>query len=147
MNRIRNVLFDLDGTLVDPKEGITRCIQYALVKMGRTCPSLDELIVFIGPPLRNTFKTLLNANETDRVENAVTFYWERYTTRGIYENIVFPDVLELLAKLHADSFRLFVVTTKPTVYAEIILRYFSIDKWFEKVFGTEMDGFSITKQN
>jgi len=140
MSNIRNVFFDLDGTLSDPKEGITLCIQYALTKMGQNCPSQNELAVFIGPPLRESFRKLLGTTKSSEIEKAVTLYRERYSTQGIYENTLYVDITELLADLHKDSYRLFVVTTKPTHYAKIIVKHFALDNWFEEVYGTGLDG-------
>jgi phosphoglycolate phosphatase len=139
MHRIKNVLFDLDGTLLNPQTGITGCLSYALIKMGRQAPDMEELTAFIGPPLRKTFRTLLNCEDENLVEKAVAFYRERYSTTGIYENIVYPGVADLLSGLKKDSFKLFIATTKPKNYAEIIVKHFALDG-FDGVFGTGMDG-------
>ena len=140
MPMLSNVFFDLDGTLFDPKEGITRCIRYALEQLGRPCPSELELTQFIGPPLRVTFKKLLCPDEKRLIEEAVSFFRERFSKVGLFENKVYPEIAEMLAVLHENSYRLYVVTSKPKVYAERIVRHFSLDQWFSNVFGPDLDG-------
>jgi phosphoglycolate phosphatase len=139
MPHIQNVLFDLDGTLLDPQIGITGCLRHALIKMERPAPEASELTAFIGPPLRKTFRALLNSEDESLIEKAVVFYRERYSTLGIYENTVYPGAENLLEGLKRDSFRLFVATTKPKHYADIIVGHFALNG-FDEVFGTGMDG-------
>src|SRR6266508_1621977 len=80
------IYFDLDGTLTDPKPGITRSIQYALQKLDHhTIPTEDELSWCIGPPLRASFVKLLGAE--DFADHAVSFYRERFSDIGLYENV------------------------------------------------------------
>jgi phosphoglycolate phosphatase len=136
---LRNIFFDLDGTLLDPRVGITGCIRHALLRMGQASPNEYELTAFIGPPLRETFKRLLNSDNKSLIEQAVSYYRERYSTQGIYENVVYPGIYDLLRSLKQDSFKLYVVTTKPKIYADIIIQHFDFI-WFEGVFGTGMDG-------
>ncbi|UCB43775.1 MAG: HAD hydrolase-like protein [Dehalococcoidales bacterium] len=137
---IGNVFFDLDGTLTDPKEGITRCIQYSLKQLGRPYPSDLKPTDFIGPPLRSTFAKLLCSDEKPLIEKAMSLYRERFSEVGIFENMVYPGIDEVLSALHEKSLRLYVVTTKPTVYAERIIKHFSLAQWFSDIFGTELDG-------
>lgn len=139
MNSIRNVFFDLDGTLVDPQEGITGCLKYALTTMGQPLPSQAELIKFIGPVLRDTFKVLLNTNDKKTIEIAVSFFRERYSTLGIYQNTIYPGILELLQRLK-DTHNLYVATTKPEVYAKTIVKQFGTKNYFKGIYGTNLDG-------
>ena len=87
------IFFDLDGTLTDPKEGITGCVQYALEQMGAPVPSKDELTWCIGPPLLGSFAKLVGA---DRAAEGVTWYRERFSTVGLFENVVYEDIPEVL---------------------------------------------------
>lgn len=135
-----NLFFDLDGTLSDPSEGITRSVQHALERLNRPYPSKDELKHYIGPPLRWTFPRLLGTDDRDLVETAITYYRERYETVGLFENEVYPGIPELLARLQSEGFPLYVVTSKPTVYADRILRHFGLDRFFLEVYGPELDG-------
>ncbi len=112
MTQLHNVFFDLDGTLVDPWQGITACIRYALKTLGQTCPNENELTAFIGPPLRDTFSKLLDTNESGVTEKAVAIYRERYSRVGIFENEVYSGVAKLLVALYEKSYKLYVVTTK-----------------------------------
>ena len=137
---LSNVFFDLDGTLLDPKEGITKCLQYSLKRLGRPYPSELEAKDFIGPPLRSTFEKLLCSNDKRLIEKAMSLYRERFSEVGILENMVYPRIADLLATLHENSFRLYVVTTKPTVYADRIVKHFLPAHWFSDVFGAELNG-------
>ncbi|MFC1977580.1 HAD hydrolase-like protein [Chloroflexota bacterium] len=135
-----NIFFDLDGTLTDSKEGITKCIQYSLTELGRPYPSELEVNDFIGPPLRSTFKKLLGSSEELLIEQAVSLYRERFSKVGLFENTVYPGIVEVLSTLHENSFKLYVVTTKPKLYADRIIKHFLLAQWFSDIFGTELDG-------
>ncbi len=134
------LFFDLDGTLSDPSEGITKSVQHALQCLGRPYPDKSELQHYIGPPLRWTFPRLLGADDSDLVETAIGYYRERYETVGLFENEVYPGVPELLQQLRNDGYPLYVVTSKPTVYADRIIRHFGLDHFFIDVYGPELDG-------
>ncbi|MCS5629149.1 MAG: HAD hydrolase-like protein [Planctomycetes bacterium] len=134
------VLFDLDGTLTDPREGITRCIRHALEKLGRDSPPDSELFRFIGPPLREAFASILGPADRDLIEKAVALYRERFASIGILENQVYPGIPALLVRLRELQYRLLVATSKPIVYAERILEHFGIARHFEAVYGPDLDG-------
>jgi phosphoglycolate phosphatase len=142
--RFKNVLFDLDGTLTDPFEGIAASIQHAMKMMGAVpaCVRVpeDALRSAIGPPLRKTFATLLATADSTRIEAALHHYRERYSTVGLFENRVYPDVPEMLAQLNALGGRLFVATSKPTIYAQRIIDRFDLAQYFIRVYGSELDG-------
>jgi len=138
--RALNLFFDLDGTLSDPSEGITRSVQYALQCLGRSYPSRSELTRYIGPPLRWTFPRLLDTDDKDLVETAVNYYRQRYEDVGLFENEAYPGIPELLRQLRDDGYPLYVVTAKPKVYADRIIRHFRLDSYFTEVYGPELDG-------
>jgi phosphoglycolate phosphatase len=140
MHEPLTLFFDLDGTLSDPSEGITRSVQHALQCLGRPYPGKSELQYYIGPPLRWTFPRLLGTDDNDLVETAIGYYRERYETIGLFENEVYPGVPELLQQLHHDGYPLYVVTSKPTVYADRIIEHFGLDRFFLDVCGPELDG-------
>ncbi|WOH53200.1 HAD family hydrolase [Bradyrhizobium sp. sBnM-33] len=139
------IYFDLDGTLTDPKPGITRSIQYALQRLDHhTIPTEDELTWCIGPPLRSSFVKLLGDHSADR---AVTLYRERFSDIGLYENGVYDGIDEVLTALRASGHRLFVATSKAHVFAERIIDHFGLRKHFERVFGAELDGTRVDKSH
>ena len=140
MKRVRNILFDLDGTLTDPAEGIVRCLQYSLVTLDLSCPPAIELVSHIGPPLRQSFAAICNSSDEALIERAVALYRERFSAKGLFENAVYAGVPQMLAGLRSKSYRLFVVTSKPKVYAEKILRHFSLEEYFVGTYGSELDG-------
>ena len=137
---MKAVLFDLDGTLTDPREGITRSIAHALERMGREPPPLDDLCFAIGPPLRASLATLLGEDRRETVEQALAHYRERFADVGLFENAPYDGIAELLAALRGSGTRLFVATSKPLVYADRIVRHFGFDAHFEAVHGCELDG-------
>jgi phosphoglycolate phosphatase len=133
------IYFDLDGTLTDPKIGITRSIQYALDRLGHPAiPSEDELTWCIGPPLRASFTKLLGHERSS--DHAVSLYRERFADIGIFENSLFAGIPDILSVLARPGRRLFVATSKPGVFAERIIDHFGLRRHFERVFGSELDG-------
>jgi phosphoglycolate phosphatase len=140
------IYFDLDGTLTDPKPGITRSIQYALQKLDHpTMPTEDDLTWCIGPPLRASFVRLLGAETS--ADLAVSYYRERFSDIGLYENGVYDGIGEVLTSLCASGHRLFVATSKPHVFAERIIDHFGLRDHFERVFGSELDGTRVDKSH
>jgi phosphoglycolate phosphatase len=137
---IHNVLFDLDGTLTDPGEGITRCIQFSLTRLGRKAPSEDDLLWCIGPPLRDSFAQLLDSNDSKLLDLALSHYRERYTEIGIFENHVYPEIVPALRKIRETGCRLFLATSKPAVFATRVLDHFELTEFFHGIHGSEMDG-------
>ena len=132
-------LFDLDGTLTDPKEGITRCIQYALTKFGIDEPDLDSLTKFIGPPLGPSFSKYYGLS-AQQAEDAVRYFRERYKPIGIFENAVYVGVPAMLKDLKDHGRIVALATAKPQVFAEQILDHFGIREYFDCIVGSEMDG-------
>jgi phosphoglycolate phosphatase len=139
------IFFDLDGTLTDPKPGITGSIQYALKKLDLPVPSQDELTWCIGPPLRASFVKLLGSEHS--ADAAVSFYRERFSDVGLYENGVYDGIEDVLAALARPGRRLFVATSKPHVFAERIIDHFGLRRHFERVFGSELDGTRVDKSH
>ena len=134
--------FDLDGTLTDPKPGITKSFQYALASFG-IHEELNNLTKFIGPPLRASFRDFYGFTDID-TEQAVTKFREYFAETGLFENTVYPDIPEVLQNLVGRGIVLAVVTSKATAYADRILRYFHLDQYFSFISGDEMDG-SLTR--
>ena len=139
----KNVLFDLDGTLTDPRDGIVRSILYALEKMGRPREDSPALNWVIGPPIQKSFPILLETEDAGEVAQAVAFFRERFSETGLFENQVYGGVPAMLESL--GEYRLFIATSKPRVFAERILRHFDLDGHFEAIYGSELDGTRIDK--
>lgn len=135
-----HILFDLDGTLSDPFEGITRCLRHALSELGREVISQDDLRVRIGPPLRHTFADLLASDDQELIERAVAHYRERFFSVGLFENELYDGTTDMLASLKRDGHRMFIVTSKVASAASRIVEHFGISRYFEHVFGSELDG-------
>lgn len=133
------ILFDLDGTLTESGEGITKSAQYALEKIGKPEPDLDKLKVFVGPPLKEQFMKYA-ALEKEDAELAVKFYRERYTVTGIFENRPYEGVKELLEFLQKKGYLLAVASSKPEIFVKQILEHFEMSGYFTEIVGSEMDG-------
>ena len=138
--RCTHLLLDLDGTLTDPYSGISRCIEYALERLGKTIPDVPALRQWIGPPLKQSFERYLKSQGGGDADLAVSLYRERFARIGLYENSVYPGIAGLLECLHGQSIRLFLATSKPVIYAQQIIDHFGLESWFEGVYGSEMDG-------
>ena len=139
------LLWDLDGTLTDPKEGITRSVQYALKKLDYPLCKADDLEWMIGPPLKESFKTLFQTTDEVILNQAISIYRERYREIGLYENIVYPGIPDLLAQLKDKGCSHLLATSKPRVFAEKILQHFLLDSYFSVIMGSELNGQFVEK--
>ena len=132
------ILFDLDGTVTDPMIGITKSVQYALNKFDIEVEDLNELCKFIGPPLKDSFMNFYNFTEEDAL-NAITYYREYFSTKGLYENTVYENFEDMLISLKEKNKSLIIATSKPTVFAEKILEHFNLKKYFDFIAGSNLD--------
>ena len=128
------ILFDLDGTLTDSKEGVIRSAQYMQEKMGLRVWTDEELHFIVGPPLIQSFTNEFGM-ELKTAEHAIEVFRERYSTIGLFENKVFPGILEMLENLQAKGKRMAVATSKKEDLAVRILEHFGIAKYFEVIGG------------
>ncbi len=139
------VIFDLDGTLTDPKPGITGCVRDALGRLGVPVPDADALDWVIGPPLRQSFLTLTGSEAM--ADEGVRLYRERYGVTGLFENAVIPGIPALLAGLESHGIALYVATSKPRDYARRILDHFGLAGAFRAIHGSEFDGTRSDKRD
>lgn len=144
MEKYKMILFDLDGTLSDPKIGITKSVQYGLEKTGIFEPDLQKLECFIGPPLQDSFAEYYHMNEND-ILKAIDYYRERFKEKGMFENELYPGIQAMLEYLKQAGHTLIIATSKPTVFSEQILKYFAIDRYFDQVVGSNLDGTRSSK--
>lgn len=143
--RYRYVLFDLDGTLTDSGEGITKCVQYALKKAaGIEVTDMASLRRFVGPPLEDSFREFYHMEEA-LAKEAVRCYRERFSAVGMFENRVYDGMPETLRALREQGVLLGVATSKPAVYTEKILEKFQLLSYFSAVAGARLDGAHSTK--
>lgn len=138
------ILFDLDGTLTESGEGITKSVQYALEKLGQPEPDLKKLEVFVGPPLLQQFMKYAGLDEKTAVK-AVEYYRERYTDIGIFENEVYLGVEDMLDKLRGKGYILAVASSKPERFVKKVLDHFDLTKYFHEIVGSEMNGGRTSK--
>ena len=137
--RKKYILLDLDGTLTDSSEGITKSVQYALEKMGITENDMAVLKRYIGPPLNESFTRFHGLSDEDSLK-AVAYYRERYADTGLYENKLFDGIKEFLAGLKKEGYIVALATCKPEIYVPTILKHFDIEQYFDVAVGSELEG-------
>lgn len=138
MTNFKTILFDLDGTLTDPGEGITNSVAYALEKYNIKVSDRSELYKFIGPPLMYSFKEFYGFDE-ENCKKAVSLYREYFRNKGLFENVVYDGIPELLQKLKSNGLQLVVATSKPEEFTIRILKHFDLYKYFDFIAGATMD--------
>lgn len=137
------IFFDLDGTLTDSGEGIINCATLALEHFGIPVPSREEMGVFVGPPLDQTF--IKFGIPAEKAQEAIDVFRSRYLVVGKFENTPYPGIRELLEKLKSQGHRLFVATSKPETTAVEILHKFELAQYFEVICGATLDGTRVHK--
>ena len=143
--RYQYLLFDLDGTITDPKVGITTCVQYALEHFGIHEPDNDKLEPFIGPPLQDSFEQFYHM-DAETAKQAVAKYRERFQTVGLYENEIYDGMADLLKTLKEGGCRLAVASRTPHVFVKKLLEHFDVVQYFDVVVGSELDGSRAKKE-
>lgn len=133
------IFMDLDGTISDPKEGITKAVAYALSYYGIRVENLDTLEKFIGPPLLDSFRDFYGFSE-ERSREAVEKYREYFGRQGLFENVLYDGMKELFAAVVSQGKKIVIATSKPEVYTVQILKYFGIEHYFRFVAGSTLDG-------
>lgn len=134
----KTVLFDLDGTLTDPAEGITNSVAYALERYGIAVEDKRSLNCFIGPPLNDSFMKYYGFTP-ERAMEAIWVYREYFRDKGIFENEVYEGISELLGKIKESGRKIVLATSKPEEFAVRILEHFDLIKYFDAVAGASMD--------
>ncbi len=132
------LLFDLDGTLTDSAEGIIKCVQYALEKIGIIEKDVEKLKVFVGPPLQESFKMMYGFDD-ETTNKAIAYYRERFKPIGMFENKVYDGIPELLKTMKENGKINLIASSKPEVFVKTILEHFDILKYFDIVVGASLD--------
>lgn len=132
------IFFDLDGTLTDSGEGIINCAILGLQHFGLPIPTREQMRVFVGPPLDQSF--MKHGVPADKVQEAIEVFRGRYRTVGKFENFPYPGIRETLQKLKGQGHRLFVATSKPEILANEVLDHFELSAFFEQIAGATLDG-------
>lgn len=139
MKNIKHILLDLDGVISDNSDGITNGVAAVMRHIGLAVPEKSELLKFIGPPLSEAFEEYLGLSKDDALE-AVKIYREYYRETGIFENVMYDGVPEMLASLKDDGYKLYLATSKPEEFARRICERFNIDGYFTYIGGATFDG-------
>lgn len=139
------IFFDLDGTLTDSGPGIMNCAQPALAHFGISVADRNQLRVFVGPPLRQSFARFGVAPED--IDEAIRIFRARYVPIGKFENAPYPGIEDLLARLKAEGYPLFVATSKPEITAIEVLEHFHLAQYFDRICGASLDEGRETKED
>ena len=140
MLRFDNVLFDLDGTLTDPRIAITASIEYAMREVGAVAPPADQLLWCIGPPIRQNLAKLLATDDAALIERGRQAYLRRYEIHGVAETTKYPGIDAMLTRIQASGARIYLATTKWADIADTVLKAFALRPYFTDVFGSRHDG-------
>lgn len=138
--------FDLDGTLTDPGIGITNSVMYSLKKMGREVKEREELYRFIGPPLVESYMDYCGFSK-EQAEEAIAYYREYFSEKGIFENELYPDIPDVLESLKCGGKKLVLATSKPEPFAVRILKHFALYPYFDLIGAATMDGSRSRKED
>ena len=141
---MKYILFDLDGTITDPKEGITKSVAYSLRKFGIEVEDLDTLCPFIGPPLNQSYEQFYGFSH-EKAMKAVDEYRVYYRDKGIFECKLYEGIDKLLKHLHEEGKTVVLATSKPQEFALQLLEHFNILQYFDVVAGSEMNGGRVQK--
>lgn len=144
MKEYKYILFDLDGTLTDPAVGITTSVAYALKKFGIEVSDITQLNHFIGPPLLDSFMECYGFDK-EMAQTAIDYYRERFRVKGLYENVVYDGIPEMLRALKNSGKKLILATSKPEPFAKEILRHFGLEEYFDYAAGSNFDGTRTAK--
>lgn len=135
---LKSILWDLDGTLTNPRKGILRCFQFALESHGLPAPPEDELLWVIGPPIHKSFAHFAPNGDEALTWQLVAKYRERFSAIGLFENELYEGILQVLQGLAGKDH--FLATSKPHVFAKQIMHHFKLAPYFREMYGSELNG-------
>ncbi len=138
------ILIDLDGTVTDPGEGITRSVAHALESLGIRVDDRRTLYPFIGPPLQASFREFYGLDDR-QVAKAIRAYRAYFSEKGIFENEVYPGMEAFLRQQTAAGSRIYLATSKPEAFAVRILDHFHLSSYFAGIAGSTLDGKRVEK--
>lgn len=138
VNPVMHILFDLDGTLTNPKEGFVKSVEFALSTLNIEFESGCNLETYIGPPIHDTFRKLCGSDSL--ATKAISLYRERYASTGLFENRPYDGIHACLDHLRRRADSIHVVTSKPTIFSKQIIEHFELDQYFDAVYGSNLDG-------
>ncbi len=142
---LKNVLFDLDGTLTDSQGGVIQCFQFTIKELGQPYWSESDIKKLIGIPIRSIFQEVLNSNDNDLIDKAIIIYRKRFSEIGIINNKIYPGILDLITILHKKSCRLYIVTLKNKIDAEKVAKHFSFDQFIQDIRGPNLNEYPENK--
>ena len=145
-NDFKYILFDLDGTITDSGEGITKAVQYSLKYFDILVENIDDLRKFIGPPLRDSYIKFYGF-DNEKAELGIIKFREYYADKGIFENKLYDGIVTVLEELNKNNKEIILATSKPELYAKQILKHFNIDKYFSVIAGADFEETRVNKSD
>lgn len=142
---LKNILFDLDGTISDSREGVVGCFQHTLKELTGLYSEESMIMNLIGIPIRTIFSELLQTDDEQLITKAIYIYREKYTEIGITGNSVYPGIVELLSTLNKTEYHVYVVTMKNTWDSEKVIRHLGFDHLIRKIYGPNFEGYPDNK--
>jgi phosphoglycolate phosphatase len=142
---IKNILFDLDGTISDSREGVVGCFQHTLKELTGSHPEESVIMNLIGIPIRTIFCELLQTDDEYLITKAIMIYRDKYMEIGITGNSVYPGIAELLSTLNKTGYRIYIVTMKNSRDSEKVIRYLGFDKFIRDIYGPGLEGYPDNK--
>lgn len=133
------ILFDLDGTLTDSREGIVRCVRETIEECGGPVPEEAVLLRFIGPPLQDSFMRYCGYS-AGKAADAVERFRLRYEPVGQYENRAAPGMAELLGRLREKGRVLALASSKPENLCRSICARFGFAPHLSALVGSPPNG-------
>ena len=140
MSPIHSVLLDLDGTLIDSRPGIAASTLAALRSLGHTPDDTLDVTAFIGPPLQDMLRVLLQAHGDDRVDDAVAAYRQHYGDTGLFDCALYPGIRDALQAMHDAGLRIYLATSKREMFARRILEHLALASYFRAIHGSVPSG-------
>jgi phosphoglycolate phosphatase len=142
---LRNILFDLDGTISDSREGVVGCFQHTLKELTGSYSEESMIMNLIGIPIRTVFNELLQTDNEQHITKAIMIYRDKYTEIGITGNTVYPGIDELLFALNKTGYRIYIVTMKNTRDSEKVIRHLGFDHLIQRIYGPNLEGYPDNK--
>ncbi|HEY95712.1 MAG TPA: HAD hydrolase-like protein [Dehalococcoidia bacterium] len=142
---LKNILFDLDGTITDSREGVIGCFQHTLKELTGSYSEESTIMNLIGTPIRTIFNKLLQTDNEQLITKAISIYRDKYAEIGITGNTIYPGIAELLFSLHGKPYFIYIVTMKNTQDSEKVVRYIGFDHLIQKIYGPSLEGYPDSK--
>ncbi|WP_347754481.1 HAD hydrolase-like protein [Agrococcus sp. ProA11] len=127
------IVFDLDGTLTDSKQGLLSSLRHMHAAQGWDAPDDAELTRWLGPPVATV---LAEAGRTaEEIDAALTVFRARMLEGGLLDSSLYPGIAQLIAELDGAGRPMAVATHKIQRDAEAVIDHYGLRHRFRGVHG------------